>query len=279
MSHVRLVLLSVALAASCASTAPPPERNATLQTPAPLASDAVATRAASADPALEPAPLAPAPAAFAQPTAPARGAVSFSLAVKARTRDGNTRVLFDGESLRSGDAFWLELRVFEPLHVYVLWVGRKGEATTLFPSERDLTLQPGEARRVPDEADAFFELDSEPGVERLLVVGSRNPTTPGSDPKLAHLLERIRSELREPGAGPKPPRAAPAATKSAPPPAQGAGLAAGSPPRSAPAHYEESSDYASRGVRVIKKGTASSFEVTTDDEGIFVVPLSIRHLP
>ena len=212
----------------------------------------------------------PAPAPATSP-APA-SSPSFALTVKAGGPGGTESLVYGGETLHTGDDFWFELRVFEPLHLYVVWLSANGERNVLYPTDRDAALEPGEARRVPNDAGSFFELDKTPGVERLVLVGSREALS-SSDPKLARAVAAVhggsRSTKRRASAGASRP-VAPSGGAQAPGPAQ---------PNADPVRYEESFDDAGRGVVVVKKGGNHSIDVVPGADGVFVTTFTLNHVP
>ena len=218
--------------------------------------------------------MAPEPAAAPDDSA----SISFSVSMKTAGSDGVARVLYSGESLRTGDEFWLDVRVFEPLHVYVLLLSPNGAAAVLYPDESDVVIGPGSARRVPREQDTFFKLDDKTGEERLLVVGSRGPLSK-NEPELEQLVRRIE------GDAPKAPRRA---SGTAP---RSAGAVGGATPRSEadvpppppqatpePARYENAFNGPTRGLNLVRRAGAVSLESTLDAKGVSVVPLVIRHV-
>jgi len=197
----------------------------------------------------------------------------------ARSVNGANRPLVSGDTLRSGDHFWLELSAHEALYVYVIYVSADGAASVLYPSKGDLLLASGNTQRLPETQD--FELDQHAGLERVLVVASRDVLSRSAS-SLAQLVSRVRATHRFPAAtngaqGKVASRAIappPAAAKAAP--AQGAGA-----PQiyTGPTNTLEPS-YASvdtRGI-VLSGSPPGRIDVAPDSDGVIAIPLLIEHV-
>ncbi|MBI4603035.1 MAG: protein kinase [Planctomycetes bacterium] len=181
---------------------------ACLGTPAPALAPAAAREPTVARPRRLPGPLAAIATAFAalailgvaafalrtlcSPEAPVAEA-SFWLDLEA-----GPRRLAEGDRVAPGSALYLELRPRERAHVYVLGEDQKGEVHVLFPLRGgDLAnpLPAGLAHRLPGR-DLSWEVSSEGGRERLLVVAAAEP-----QPVLEEAARRERLAGPEPGAG------------------------------------------------------------------------------
>jgi len=283
----RILALLLFLLGACAGEAPPPV--------APTSSAPSSLPAPSAPP-LDSAP----PPAFATPPgeaatsgtrgvtlAPSSGAAalpgvapSFSTYCAARDASGAVRPVVSGDTLRSGDHFWLELTAHEPLYVYAVYVAADGSASVLYPSSGDLLLAPGRVQRLPETQD--FELDRHTGLERLIVVAARD-VLGRSASSLAELVNRVRTTHRWSGR----PQSAPA--KTAAPVAARATLPRPAPaPRAVPATQVYNgpttpleSGYAgvdTRGI-VLSGSPRGHVDVVPDADGVIAIPLLIEHVP
>jgi hypothetical protein len=278
MKKLLLGLVFVTSASACAAAAPPPP-----------AAPAHLVRDAAPSPAVGVAPLLGAEASAPSPESVPVTDASFAIALKTPAPDGSARVLYDGETLRSGDEFWIELRVFEPIHIYVMWLSPRGEVVDLRPDERDLLVAPGATRRLPADPSESFQLDTSPGIEKLLIVGSRSPLSVG-DPNLARVVERIRRGAAAQAAPDRPSAAAaakPATMVGAP---RRSEAVAAAPPESpsptpapeggsAPTRFEDAFDQRYRGIHVVKNGGDFSLQAGVDTKGICVLPFAIHHQP
>ncbi|HYQ43759.1 MAG TPA: DUF4384 domain-containing protein [Polyangiaceae bacterium] len=194
----------------------------------------------------------------------------------ARDAQGATRPLVSGDTLRSGDHFWLELSAHEPLYVYVVYVSADGAASVLYPSQGDLLLGAGNTQRLPETQD--FELDQRPGVERVLVVASRDVLVRSAS-TLADLVKRVRATHRFSGTT-KEAGAKAASRATAPPP-----KAAPPPSAVAPQLYTGPTNtlepsYAgvdTRGI-VLSGSPRGRVDVVPDSDGVIAIPLLIEHV-
>jgi hypothetical protein len=207
------------------------------------------------------------------------GAPSFSTYCAARDASGTIRPVVSGDTLRSGDHFWLELAAHEPLYVYVVYVAAGGSANVLYPSTGDLLLAPGHVQRLPEAQD--FELDQQPGLERLIVVASRD-VLGRSASSLAELVNRVRTTHRLPGEvkASRPKSAARVATGAALPSVAPAQRAASPEPYQGPTTTLEPA-YAgvnTRGI-VLSGSPRGRIDVVPDSDGVIAIPLLIEHAP
>ncbi|HEY3665523.1 MAG TPA: DUF4384 domain-containing protein, partial [Polyangiaceae bacterium] len=222
-------------------------------------------------------------------------APSFSTFCQARDASGATRPIVSGDTLHSGDHFWLDLGAHEPLYVYVIYVAADGAASVLYPSAGDLLLTPEHPQRLPETQD--FVLDTTTGLERLIVVASRDVLAHSAS-SLAELVSRVRATHRWPGdvkeaktkdAAPRAraePRRAPTASKprsvsAAPAPSNASTPTAGSAePYTGPTNTLEPR-YAgidTRGI-VLSGSPRGHVDVVPDSEGVIALPLLIEHVP
>jgi len=213
------------------------------------------------------------------PTGGARSAAAPALSTNWTARDvnGATRPLVSGDTLRSGDHFWLELSAHEALYVYVIYVSADGSASVLYPSKGDLLLASGSARRLPETQD--FELDQHAGLERVLVVASRDVLSRSAG-SLAELVNRVRTTHRFPAATKDPQvKAASRATTPAPAAKTASAQGAAAPqPYTGPTNTLEPA-YASidtRGI-VLSGSPRGRIDVVPDSDGVIAIPLLIEH--
>lgn len=227
-----------------------------------------APRAAQAPSPLGGAPLPPAahpqtpppstsPAVEAQaPTATdAKRIPALTTFVQARTAEGRVLPVVNGSVLSSGDQFWLDLSVNEPMYVFVLYVATDASASLLYPPDASVPLVPAVPTRVPRDETTSFELDDQPGWERLLIVASREPLeNSGAD------FARVVGSVRATNTWPE------GLLALAPPEA--------SPPGSSASTHDERR--ATRGLHLTQRpGLIESYP---DAQGLLAIPLFIRHV-
>lgn len=222
------------------------------------------------------------PSAVPSPTA----APSLSTYFAAREASGAMHPLVSGDTLRSGDHFWLELSAYEPLYVYVLYVAADRSASVLYPSAGDLVLTPGHVQRLPESQD--FELDQHTGLEHLIVVASRQVLSRSAS-SLSAIVERVRTTHRfattpknsqtkaaATGGAARAAPARPAATEKS----VSADRAVAAVPYTGPTTTLEP-DYSpvnTRGI-VLSGSPRGRVDVVPDSAGVIALPLLIEHRP
>lgn len=217
------------------------------------------------------------------PSAPAAGLPSLSTFFEARGGDGAKRPLVSGDSLRSGDHFWVELVAREKLFVWVLYASPDGSAQVIYPTSGEVALTPGRTQRVPETQD--FELDHSVGWERLLIVASRERLS-GSTSQLAKLVEQVRATHRwpseEPAAPEREPEKKPASAAKparASRSAASSGNAYGGPtPILEPRLASADTRGLTRGIKLVDS-QAGRLDFEPDAEGVIAIPLLLKHEP
>ncbi len=106
--------------------------------------------------------------------------------------------------LKTGDRFWIEVRINRPAYLYLFWVGSDGKVAPLFPwqpghwEERPAEEQKRDRLDLPPDANKAWEIPaSKPGIETLLLLVREDSPLPREDEeKLAKLLAgaRVSSE-------------------------------------------------------------------------------------
>jgi hypothetical protein len=200
--------------------------------------------------------------------------------------DGKRIPLVSGESLHSGEHFWMYLGAREPLYLYVVYAGPDGTATVIYPVQGDFLLDAGQTRRLPAERD--FELDDVPGWERLLIVASRRPLAQ-AEAQLGSVIDRVRSSHQWPESllPLAPPQATlrPRTGASAARPAAASMRASLAKPKvydgPTPIVLDQVADAArrgaTRGVR-LSQPNSGRIDAMPDANGIVAIPFFIEHL-
>lgn len=231
-------------------------------------------------------PAAPVPAASARPD---DAQPSLSTFFVARTADGKTRPLVSGDTLHSGNHFWIELVAHESLIVWVVYASPDGSAAVIYPTSGEVSLTPGRTQRVPETQD--FELDETVGWERLLIVASRKRLD-SSAKQLAQLVEQVRATHRWPVDATTPQTEAtsdqkPHSRKShdsstgavgRPQPKPNGAVYAGPTPVVEPRIASADTRGLTRGLK-LANSQAGRVDFQPDADGVIAIPLLLKHEP
>lgn len=103
---------------------------------------------------------------------PSAAANGFQYAVQSAD-EGRPRTVGADHVFRSGDKFRVVLKSAAAVHYYVFYEDRKNEKMeVLFPEGPSRAAGAGDTVSVPGGNDAWITLDSNPGVERFIVIAS-----------------------------------------------------------------------------------------------------------
>ena len=121
-----------------------------------------------------------------------------------RVRDDRGRVVAAGDTMRSGDQFYVEILPLERVYVFMMYRGPDGGRLPLYPraGQPPVELFPGSWTRVPGEQ--FIELDDQVGEEQLYVFVSKTRFSDlPADDDTAQTVDAIREGRTPPPVPPE----------------------------------------------------------------------------
>lgn len=192
----------------------------------------------------------PAPAATAtttpstsSPVAPVSAKpVEMSLRIDAISTSKGLMSLQPGDSLRSGDQIAISVSVDQPAYVYIAVASSTEAPKIIFPKNGDQQVMPGQALRIPSNAEKWIPLDFKVGQDDIFAYAAPRPIPNGellnlistdADAAKKAFAKRAAKSASKPAAKPaakpaKPGSAGPGKPGSAGPSQEPAGLSADS---------------------------------------------------
>jgi len=169
-------------------------------------------------------PATPPPAAPEKP-------VELSLRIDAISGTKGTLSLQPGDSLRSGDQIAISVSVDQPAYVYIAVASSTEAPKLIFPKSGDQLVSPGQALRIPANAEKWIPLDFKVGQDDVFAYAAPRPIPNG---ELLNLINADAEAAKKAAAKRASKAAAKPASKPAAKPAKPSKPAAGATPVTEP---------------------------------------------
>lgn len=161
------------------------------------------------------APSTPTPVATAQPAAAApEKPIELSLRIDAISGSKGTLSLQPGDSLRSGDQIAISVSVDQPAYVYIAVASSTEAPKLIFPKSGDQLVSPGQALRIPANAEKWIPLDFKVGQDDIFAYAAPRPIPNG---ELLNLINADAEAAKKAAAKRAKPASKPASKPSSKP--------------------------------------------------------------
>ena len=125
----------------------------------------------STPPPSQPPAASDAPTAAPVPDKP----VELSLRIDALSTSKGANSLQPGDSLRSGDQISINVSVDQPAYVYIAVASSTEAPKIIYPKSGDQLLSPGQALRIPSNAEKWIPLDFKVGQDDIFAYAAARP--------------------------------------------------------------------------------------------------------